>query len=182
LPRNNAVYGLTAQYIEDLHDFGIAVFYEGTEPVGEHECIDRNLLESAPLQPFQSAFGVEAYPTIYDKAACLFFSIAGGHIFTNGNKRTGILALEHFLMANAMLLGIPGNTMLRLTRATASYRERGHNPADVKGNLALMFSRHTFPFSVLRKDSPRDYRFWHRSKRRLRADQSVFDSSILQNP
>ena len=58
------------------------------------DCIDLNLLESAAEQPFQAGFGMDFYPTIYDKAACLFFSIAGGHICTNGNKRTGVLALD----------------------------------------------------------------------------------------
>ncbi len=73
LPQNSVVYGLTAQYLELLHDHGIGVFYGGSEPVGAGECIDHNLLQSAPLQPFQSAFGSDAYPTIYDKAARLLF-------------------------------------------------------------------------------------------------------------
>jgi death on curing protein len=56
-------------------------------------------LESAAEQPFQAGFGVEFYPTIYDKASCLFFSIAGGHIFSNGNKRASVLALDQFLLS-----------------------------------------------------------------------------------
>jgi prophage maintenance system killer protein len=101
LPRSKKQFPLTAQYIEDIHDQGIAIAFPGLEPVHPHDCLDRNLLESAAEQPFQGGFGVDYfYPTIYDKAACLFFSIAGGHIFGNGNKRTGVLALDQFLWAN----------------------------------------------------------------------------------
>ena len=57
--------------------------FPGVEPVYEDEPLNENLLESAAEQPFQGGFGVDYYPTIYDKAACLFFSIAGGHIFYN---------------------------------------------------------------------------------------------------
>ena len=43
--------------------------------VGLFDCLDLNLLQSAAEQPFQAGFGMEFYPTIYDKAACLFFSV-----------------------------------------------------------------------------------------------------------
>lgn len=175
----NALYGLTAQYIEFLHDHGIALFYEGLEPVRERECIDRNLLASAPLQPFQSAFGVDAYPTIYDKAACLFFSIAGGHIFTNGNKRTSVLALEHFLVANAILLAIPNEEMVRLTRNTASHRSMGENPEAMKRSIASIIRENSSPFrdlGVLTKD----YIFWHKIKRQMRKNGSAVERSIVE--
>jgi prophage maintenance system killer protein len=94
LPKSK-LFKLTPAYLEFLHDRGIAVFWPGVEPVASYDCLDLNLLESATEQPFQAGFDVEFYPTIYDKAACLFFSIAGGHIFTNGNKRTAVLALNN---------------------------------------------------------------------------------------
>lgn len=36
---------------------------------------DSNLLESAVLRPQSSAFGDEAYPTVYEKAAAIFQSL-----------------------------------------------------------------------------------------------------------
>ena len=181
LPRSSAVYGLTAQYIEFLHDHGIGVVYGGNEPVGAGECIDRNLLESAPLQPFQSAFGVDAYPTIYDKAACLFFSIAGGHIFTNGNKRTSVLALEYFLIANAILLAIPNEEMVTLTRHTASHRSRGESPEAMKSTIALEIQENSAPFKELRVLERRGYMFWHKIKRDMRNQGFAVERSLLEH-
>jgi death on curing protein len=57
-----------------LHDEGIAVTWPGIEPVAKYEIINLGLLESAVRQPFQSAFGQDAYPAIHEKAACLFHS------------------------------------------------------------------------------------------------------------
>ena len=45
-------------------------------------------------------FGVEMYPTIADKAAFYMFSIVTGHIFQDGNKRTGLGAARLFLKMN----------------------------------------------------------------------------------
>ena len=122
---NGFVWGLPSKSIEFLHDYGIRIMLGEDEPVGSGECIDQNLLKSASLQPFQSVCGMDAYPTIYDKAACLFFSIAGGHIFTNGNKRTSVLALDHFLLVNEMRLAFSNEDLIQLSKDTASYRLTG---------------------------------------------------------
>ncbi len=42
-------------------------------------------------------FGVEMYPTIELKAAVYLYNITENHIFSDGNKRTGLLALHIFL-------------------------------------------------------------------------------------
>lgn len=59
-----------------------------------------SLLESAVLRPQSSAFGEDAYPTIFDKAAALFESIGQNHPFQNANKRTAFTALVIFLQYN----------------------------------------------------------------------------------
>lgn len=58
------------------------------------------LLDSAIHRPMQSAFGTEAYPDIFTKAAALFESIAKNHCFHNANKRTAFVALRQFLAYN----------------------------------------------------------------------------------
>lgn len=58
------------------------------------------LLDSAVNRPMQSAFGVDAYETVFDKAAALFESIAQNYAFHNGNKRTAFLSLTQFLIYN----------------------------------------------------------------------------------
>ncbi|WP_339835193.1 type II toxin-antitoxin system death-on-curing family toxin [Paenibacillus sp. FSL R7-0272] len=61
---------------------------------------DSNLLESAVLGPQSSAFGDEAYPIVYEKAAAIFQSLGQNHPFHNANKRTAFTALVIFLRYN----------------------------------------------------------------------------------
>ncbi|MGG4147186.1 type II toxin-antitoxin system death-on-curing family toxin [Paenibacillus algorifonticola] len=68
---------------------------------GEHVGVkDSGLLESAVLRPRSSAFGDDAYPSLFDKAAALFESIGMNHSFQNANKRTAFAALVIFLQLN----------------------------------------------------------------------------------
>jgi death-on-curing family protein len=159
----------TAAYLEFLHDRGIAYSWPGTEPVGSQDCIDLNLLASAPEQPFQSGFGVDFYPTIYDKAACLFFSIAGGHIFSNGNKRTAVLALDLFLVANEIYLLISNEEMRKMAEQTASYNERGENHKDVIEKISKTIRENSVEFRAIKKVDTGLWRRMHRSKRLIRA-------------
>jgi death-on-curing protein len=149
LPRNK-IFRLTAAYIESLHDDGIAFFWPGVQPVPSSDCIDLNLLESAAEQPFQAGFGQEFYPTIFDKAACLFFSIAGGHIFSNGNKRTAVLALDQFLVANSIYLLLSNKQMRNDAEKTASYRTRGESHEFVKRRLTKRFRENSVPFKMVK--------------------------------
>src|SRR5690554_3407907 len=59
-----------------------------------------SLLESAVLRPQSSAFGEDAYLSIFEKAAALFESIGQNHSFQNANKRTAFTALVIFLQCN----------------------------------------------------------------------------------
>ncbi len=61
---------------------------------------DSNLLESAISRPQQSAFGNDAYPDTYSKAAALTESLIGNHCFQDGNKRIGISAGVVFMLNN----------------------------------------------------------------------------------
>jgi death-on-curing protein len=59
-----------------------------------------SLLESAVLRPQSSAFGDDAYPSVFNKAAALFESLGQNHPFHNANKRTAFTALVIFLKFN----------------------------------------------------------------------------------
>jgi prophage maintenance system killer protein len=89
-------------------------------------------------------------PTIYDKAACLFFSIAGGHIFSNGNKRASVLALDQFLSANSIYLFLSNRQIKNDAEKTASYRTRGEDHKNVMARLSRRFEKNSIPFSVVR--------------------------------
>jgi death-on-curing protein len=61
---------------------------------------DVGLLESAVARPRTVVVGVEAYETIWTKAAALLQSIVNNHALIDGNKRLGWLATAVFLELN----------------------------------------------------------------------------------
>ena len=63
---------------------------------------DMGLLGSAVERPQVSAFGVDAYPDIWTKAAALLHSIVNNHALVDGNKRLGWLATRTFLLINGV--------------------------------------------------------------------------------
>jgi hypothetical protein len=52
----------------------------------------------------------------------MFLHIAGGHLFDNGNKRTGVLALDQFLLFNGYFLFLPEPKITALAERTADRR------------------------------------------------------------
>lgn len=57
-------------------------------------------LESSITQPFQEIAGQRLYPTLFDKAAILFYLCVKNHPFEDGNKRMGLLLLLLILLKN----------------------------------------------------------------------------------
>ncbi len=68
--------------------------------IGRQEVRDVGLLESALMRPTSSAFGRDAYPDLWSKAAAMLHSIIGNHPFLDGNKRTGVALALAFLDRN----------------------------------------------------------------------------------
>ena len=58
---------------------------------------NKSLLLSAINNPYQTAFGVDLYPTNELKISMMVFSIIRNHGFNDGNKRTGIKVLQTLL-------------------------------------------------------------------------------------
>lgn len=63
---------------------------------------DFGLLSAAVARPRSSAFGEEAYPDPWVKAAALLHSLTRNHPFVDGNKRAGWNAGWTFIEANAI--------------------------------------------------------------------------------
>jgi death-on-curing protein len=76
-------------------------------------------LKTAVERPKMVAFGVEVHPNIWHKAAALFQSIVQGHVFRNGNKRTGFVCMMAFLDRNGFYAAIPIEVAEELTVAVA---------------------------------------------------------------
>jgi death on curing protein len=63
---------------------------------------DMGLLSAAAARPGATAFGNDAYPDLWSKAAALMHSIVKGHALVDGNKRLGWLATAVFLDLNGV--------------------------------------------------------------------------------
>lgn len=63
---------------------------------------DLGLLGSAAARPAASAFGEDAYPDIWLKAAALLQSLVKNHPLVDGNKRLGWLSTAVFLEFNGV--------------------------------------------------------------------------------
>lgn len=62
--------------------------------------LNRNSLEWVLNAVQFPLFGLDPYPTIAAKASLLTWVIISRHVFYDGNKRTGISALQIFLLVN----------------------------------------------------------------------------------
>lgn len=107
-------------YLQFLGAFNeLRKFHEnGDDPLPEIGSRDKLL--SALKYPFQEVYGVELFPTIHNKAACYFYGFVKGHIFINGNKRCGILAVNLFYDANGVDFNMPQDQMYRLAKRIAN--------------------------------------------------------------
>lgn len=63
---------------------------------------DIGLLGSAVARPRTSAFGEDAYPNLWTKAAALLQSVVKNHALVDGNKRLGWLTTAVFLEINGI--------------------------------------------------------------------------------
>ncbi|MCC6436205.1 MAG: type II toxin-antitoxin system death-on-curing family toxin [Acidimicrobiales bacterium] len=83
----------------DLEDvIGLAIALCGDPP----PIADVGLLGSAVARPRTSAFGEDAYPDLWTKAAALLQSVVKNHALIDGNKRLGWLATAVFLEINGV--------------------------------------------------------------------------------
>lgn len=85
--------------------------YSAGEMIGIKEV---GLLESAMERPFQTMFGDELYPSVFDKATALFESLAKNHVFFNGNKRTALGCAVYFLYLNGYVFLIDSHEAANL--------------------------------------------------------------------
>lgn len=81
---------------------------------------DIGLLSSSAARPATRLYGVEAYPTLDEKAAALLDSIVRNHPLVDGNKRLGWLATAVFYGMNDITLDAPDDDAYDLVIAVAS--------------------------------------------------------------
>jgi death-on-curing protein len=93
-----------------------------TDDPWRFEIVNSPGLLTAISTPFQFAFGIEAFPSLIDKAAALTFLLIANHPFRDGNKRIAGVALRLFLERNGYLLTANEDEIrdltLRITRSS----------------------------------------------------------------
>ncbi len=87
---------------------------------GEPVVRDYGLLESALARPRASAFGEDAYPDIFAKAAALLHSLARNHALVDGNKRLALASTIAFLGINGHRLTLSNEEAYDLVIAVAT--------------------------------------------------------------
>ena len=138
-----------------VHDKLVGQVWPGVEPVGPGELRDAGLLSSAVARPFQTAFGQEIHDSVVKKAAALFHSLISNHAFQNGNKRTAVLALGHFMIANGYVFALVPDEMYELAKDTATYKVRGLTENQIFGRII----GHVESFSSVFDKLPQDEEF-----------------------
>lgn len=86
---------------------------------GAIEIRDLALFHSVCQAPYQSVFGKDLYPSVFDKAAKYLFDFSRYQIFLDGNKRTGLATAVAFLIGNGYKLTLTQMQMYELTMAVA---------------------------------------------------------------
>ncbi|HSM65573.1 MAG TPA: type II toxin-antitoxin system death-on-curing family toxin [Ilumatobacteraceae bacterium] len=89
--------------LDDIVDLAIALLGDPA-PIR-----DIGLLGSAVARPQTTAFGEDAYPDVFTKAAALLHSIVKNHALVDGNKRLGWLATAVFLEINGIEISRASN-------------------------------------------------------------------------
>jgi len=65
-------------------------------------------------------FGVDNYPTLAEKAAILAWTIIDGHVFYDGNKRTGMSALDILIRQNGYQLDASNDEFVEIALRIAN--------------------------------------------------------------
>jgi death on curing protein len=100
--------------LEDL--LAASELFLGYEP----EVRDYGLLESALARPCATVLGLDAYPTLDDKAVALLLSLVLNHALVDGNKRLGWFGVVAFYELNGRTVRIvddaPFATIMAIAR------------------------------------------------------------------
>lgn len=81
---------------------------------------DGGLLDSVSKAPYQSCFGSDLYPSIFDKAAKYLYDFSTYQVFLDGNKRAGLCTASMFLKMNGYELDMNYTQVYEMTMSLAN--------------------------------------------------------------
>lgn len=111
---NSGVTYLTKDDLQFLHDTEVEQFG------GLYGVRDEALLDSVSKAPYQSVFGQDLYPSVFDKAAKYLYDFSTYQIFLDGNKRSGLCTAAMFLKMNGYELDMDFSQVYDLTMKVAN--------------------------------------------------------------
>jgi len=144
---------ISRAFIEHIHDVLVSLWMPFDEQVNPADYKDTPLLESAVNRPFQTFAGEDLFPSVLEKAAALFHSLVCNHGFKNGNKRTAVIALDFFLMANGYALAMSNQDVYLVATQTALANKEGRRADDVVADLTNTFAENTVPLTAINPNS-----------------------------
>jgi death-on-curing protein len=82
---------------------------------------DDDLFKSQCQMPYQTFYGEDLFPDIYDKAVRYLFGFATNQVFLDGNKRTAAMVTLVFLSLNNVDLDIESQDLYMITMSVANH-------------------------------------------------------------
>lgn len=108
---------LTTQQILKIHDRQIEKFG------GEYGLREEGTFDMLVNAPYQSIFGMDCYPSIFDKAAKYLEGFSRHQVFYDGNKRTALDACLTYLWINDYKLIMDPYELYEYTMTIANNKE-----------------------------------------------------------
>jgi death-on-curing protein len=134
-PSNVLAGDAEVEYLDTEDLVELAVLLLGDPP----PIRDIGLLGAAAARPQAQAFGEDAYPDLWLKAAALLQSIVKNHALVDGNKRLGWLATAAFLELNDIAATAARNDdVYDLVMAVAAGH---HSPDEIAASLKAVVRR-----------------------------------------
>ena len=130
----------------------LELFWPGVEPVSPDEYRDLGMIESAPIEAVSDVRGCAPDSGYRASGGCPISLSIANHPFANGNKRTAVLALDLFFIANGYYLALSPDEMHDLAVRTAAYRERGLGHDEIMNDIVSAFTGSMISFEEL--DTP----------------------------
>lgn len=104
--KKSSVLYLSKSSIASVHAALAHTANKQGEPIPPFKLAKDEELDALVTAPQQSFYGQEAYPSLEEKAAIIFYTINKRQIFLNGNKRMSTLCLLVFLGINEKWLDV----------------------------------------------------------------------------
>ena len=105
---------LSEEAILHLHDEQIELYG------GQLGIRDMDLFKSECVMPYQTFFGEDLFPDVYDKAVRYLFGFATNQVFIDGNKRTATIVTLVFLALNNVELDLDSEMLYDLCMQVAN--------------------------------------------------------------